>query len=129
MVNDFTSRLLLAQDGEAAGGLVFVIVVLIFSIVVIAGMWKTFEKAGQPGWGVIIPIYNWILMLEIAGRPIWWFFLLLIPFVGIIIAIIVTVDIATNFGKGVGFAIGLIFLPWIFFPILGFGDAQYQPQS
>jgi hypothetical protein len=89
-------------------------------------MWKTFEKAGKPGWASIIPIYNGIVMLQIAGRPVWWFFLYLIPLVNIIIAFIVMIDFAESFGKGVGFALGLIFLPIIFFPILAWGDAQYQ---
>jgi hypothetical protein len=46
--------------------------------------------------------------------------------VNIVIAIILNIDIAKNFGKGVGFGIGLILLPFIFYPILGFGSAQYQ---
>ncbi len=89
-------------------------------------MWMTFEKAGKPGWASIIPIYNGIVMLQIAGRPVWWFFLYLIPLVNIIIGFIVMIDFAESFGKGVGFALGLIFLPIIFFPILAWGDAQYQ---
>jgi hypothetical protein len=62
----------------------------------------------------------------VAGRPGWWLILMLIPFVNLIIAIILSVDIAKHFGKGVGFAIGLIILPIIFYPVLGFGSAQYQ---
>ena len=51
---------------------------------------------------------------------------MLIPFVNFIIAIILLIDLAKSFGKGVGFGIGLLLLPFIFFPILGFGSAQYQ---
>jgi UPF0716 family protein affecting phage T7 exclusion len=51
---------------------------------------------------------------------------MLIPLVNFIILIIIDIDIAKNFGKGVGFGIGLLLLPFIFFPILGFGSAQYQ---
>jgi len=107
-------------------GAIIPIVFLVIIIVVIAGAWKMFTKAEKPGWGVLVPIYNIILMLEIAGRPLWWFILLLIPFVNLIIAIIVNIDIAKKFGKGVGFGIGMVFLGVIFIPILGFGDAQYQ---
>lgn len=95
-------------------------------ILLIAAMWKVFSKAGQPGWAAIIPIFNVYVMCKVAGRPGWWLILFLIPFVNLIIAIIVSVDIAKRFGKGVGFAIGMIFLPFIFWPILGFGSAQYQ---
>jgi uncharacterized membrane protein len=95
-------------------------------IVTVAGMWKTFEKADQPGWGCLIPFYNLYLMLKIAGRPGWWLLLLLVPLVNIVVAIVVYLDLARNFGKGTGFALGLLFLGFIFFPILGFGDARYQ---
>lgn len=95
-------------------------------ILLIAAMWKVFSKAGQPGWAILIPIYNLYVMCKIAGRPGWWLILMLIPFVNFIIAIILTVDIARNFGKGAGFAIGMLLLPFIFWPILGFGSAQYQ---
>ena len=107
-------------------GLVFWVVCIAFVIFEIAAIWKTFVKAGQPGWAAVIPIYNGIVMLQIAGRPVWWFLLYFIPLVNIIIAIIVMIDFAKSFGKGVGFALGLIFLPIIFFPILAWGDAQYQ---
>lgn len=89
-------------------------------------MWKAFEKAGKPGWGAIIPIYNLILMLEIAGKPLWWIILYLIPIVNIVIGILVSIEIAQKFGKDSGFGIGLALLGFIFWPILGFGDATYQ---
>ena len=91
----------------------------------IAAMWKVFQKAGQPGWAAIIPIYNTIVLIQIAGKPVWWILLYLIPVVNIVIAIIVMHNISKNFGKGVGFTLGLIFLSPIFFPILAWGDAQY----
>jgi hypothetical protein len=109
----------------AGGALVFVIYIAIL-VLVIAGMWKTFVKAGQPGWGCIVPIYNVYLLCKIAGRPWWWLILMLIPIVSLVIAIILCIDIAKSFGKGIGFALGLIFLSPIFFCILGFGSAQYQ---
>jgi hypothetical protein len=95
-------------------------------LLMIVGMWKVFSKAGQPGWAILIPIYNLYVLCKVAGRPGWWLLLMLIPFVNFIIAIILDIDIAKNFGKGVGFGIGLLLLPFIFFPILGFGSAQYQ---
>ena len=95
-------------------------------ILTIAGLWKTFEKAGHPGWAAIIPIYNIYIMCKIADKPGWWLVLFLIPFVNIIIAIILYIALAEKFGKGAGFGIGLALLGFIFFPILGFGDAEYQ---
>ena len=65
-------------------------------------------------------------MVQMAGKPVWWFLLLCIPVIGIVFGIIIAIGIAENFGKTAGFGIGLAFLGFIFWPILGFGDAQYQ---
>jgi len=114
-----------SSKGQAPGPL-FWIFWLAFAILMIAACWKIFTKAGQPGWAAIIPIYNWYILCKIVGRPGWWVILLLIPIVDFIIGIILCIDLAKSFGKGFGFGIGLILLGVIFFPILGFGSAQYQ---
>jgi hypothetical protein len=100
---------------------------LIVLVVMIAAMWKVFEKAGEPGWAAIIPIYNFVVLLQIAGKPLWWIVLLLVPFVNFVIFILISIAVARNFGKGVGFGLGLAFLGSIFFPMLAWGDATYHP--
>ncbi len=115
-----------AASGDAGPGVGTYIVAALIGLVMIAAMWKVFTKAGKPGWASIIPIYNIIVLLQIAGKPTWWFILLLIPIVNLIIAILMYLALAEKFGKGGGFAMGLVFLGIIFFPILGFGSAQYQ---
>ena len=117
-----------APSNGAAGAAFGVIGIVYLAIIVllVAAMWKIFTKAGKPGWAAIIPIYNLIVLLEIAGRPLWWFILMLIPIVNLIAFIIVAVDVARKFGKGVGFAIGMVILPFIFYPMLAWGDAQYN---
>jgi hypothetical protein len=103
--------------------LIINLVLILFFVVV---FWKIFTKAGQPGWAAIVPIYNIIVLLQIAGKPVWWIILLLIPLVNIIIMILVIAGLAKNFGKGTGFTVGLILLGIIFYPILAFGSAEYQ---
>jgi len=98
---------------------------LAVAVALIASLWKVYAKAGQPGWAAIVPIYNCVILLKIVGKPIWWLILLLIPFVNFVILIIVYIALAKSFGKGAGFGIGLVLLGFIFFPILGFGDAKY----
>ena len=85
-----------------------------------------YEKGNQPGWACIIPFYNTYVLMKIVGRPGWWLILFFIPIVNFIIWIIVSIDLAKSFGKGTGFAVGLIFLAPIFILILGFGPATYQ---
>jgi hypothetical protein len=106
--------------------MIVVILYLAVVVVVIAGGWKMFEKAGKPGWAFIVPIYSAIVLLEIVGKPIWWIVLLLIPVANIIVLIIVMNELAKSFGKGTGFTVGLVLLAAVFIPILGFGDAKYQ---
>ena len=110
-------------------GPVFWICWFAFAILMIAALWKVFTKAGQPGWPSIVPILNTYFLCKVAGRPGWWVILMLIPFVNFVIWIILCIDVAKSFRKGVGFGIGLLLLPIIFFPILGFGSAQYQGPS
>jgi hypothetical protein len=105
--------------------LVFLFIWLALIVLIIASMWKIFTKAGKPGWACLIPFYNLYVLVEIGGKPGWWLVLYFIPVVNIVISILVLVGVAQNFGKGAGFAIGLIFLPMIFYPILAFSDTQY----
>jgi uncharacterized membrane protein YhaH (DUF805 family) len=111
---------------EEGIGIVMVLIYLAFLVFVIASVWKVFEKAGKPGWAVLVPFYNIIVLLEIAKRPGWWLLLMLIPLVNIVFSFIVHIDVAKAFGKDSGFGVGLTLLGFIFYPILAFGDAQYQ---
>ena len=112
------------QAGAGLGAIGILYLALIVFLIVT--MWKIFTKAGKPGWASLIPIYNVFVMLDIAGKPAWWFILFLIPFVNLIVSILVIAGIAANFGKGGGFVVGMILLPIVFYPILAFGSAQYS---
>ena len=102
-----------------------VIIEVAIAILMIVAMWKLFKKAGRPGWASIIPFYNYYVEFEIAGMNGWFFLLLLIPIVDIVLAIILTVKLAKAFGRSAGFAVGMIFLPFVFVPILAFGKSKY----
>ena len=124
-----------ALDPEFLVGIIFgyltlVAVIALFSIVV---GWKVFTKAGQPGWAILIPFYNLYVYTQIVKRPGWWmllYFASLIPVVGslavLVVSIMDTIRIAKVFGKGTGFGVGLILLGVIFYPILAFGDSNYD---
>jgi hypothetical protein len=125
------SALLLQQD-DASGviGAVFGSVMMLFwlgiVVVVVVGGWKMFEKAGQPGWAILIPFYNAYILLKIAGRPGWWLILYMIPLVNIVIAIIVSMDLAKSFGQSAVFGFFMLFLLCgIGYLILGFGSSRY----
>jgi hypothetical protein len=120
--------MLLGALGENAlivmGGIVLFFFAIITFLIVI--MWKFFKKAGFKGYESLIPIHNLVVLIQIAGKPISYFFLLLIPIVNIIYMVKIINGISRSFGKGVGFTLGLIFLPIIFLPILVWGNSEYN---
>lgn len=129
------------DDAAVAAGVMafiaaFAFVFIAIALVAVIGMWKTFDKAGQPGWAAIIPFYNLVVMFRIAGQSGWLaltILLNLIPFVGGLawLGILVWnhVNISKRFGHGVGFALGLVFLSPIFWLILGFGSSKYVAEQ
>ena len=88
-------------------------------------MWKVFVKAGKPGWAAIVPFYSTYCLFEMSFGNGWLFLLCLVPCVNIVVLIMCCFKLAKAFGKGAGFGLGLVFLPFVFMLILGFGDAQY----
>ena len=118
-----------AMEGGGAAGTLVSIIYLAIVVLVLAGIWKTFTKAGKPGWASIIPIYNVVVLLQIAEKPVWWILLFLIPIVNLVVSIMVMMAVAQKFGKGAGYGLGLAFLGFIFWPMLGFGSATYQESA
>lgn len=116
------------SGGGGAGGLVFLLVYLAILVAVIAGIWKAFEKAGEPGWAAIIPIYNVYVMIKISGNAWWWLLLFFVPLVNFLALLKISVDVAKQFGQGLGFGLGLGLLSFVFWPLLGFGDYEYQSE-
>ena len=98
---------------------------ILLLILMVVSVWKVFTKAGKPGWASIIPIYSFIVWLDIIKKPWWWMLLMFVPIVGLVYAIKATNLLSKSFGKGSGFTAGLIFLPFVFWPILAFGEAKY----
>ena len=118
-------------NGLVAGGIlaftsILFVVFLAVAVVFLVGMWKVFVKAGQPGWAVLIPIYNGYILVKIAGRPGWWLLLFLIPLVNLVVAAIVAIDLAKAFGQSAAFGVVLLFLlGGIGYLVLGFGNYRY----
>lgn len=102
----------------------FIIYFGVIALMIIS-MWKVYEKANKPGWAAIVPIYNLIIMLEIAKKPTWWVAMYFVPFANIVFMIMTMNAVSKNFGKDEGFTVGLVLLGVIFWPILAFGSARY----
>jgi hypothetical protein len=126
---------------SGVGATIMFLFMIAFYVLIVVGLWKTFIKAGHPGWAAIIPFYNIYIWVQIAGRPTWWFWVILvgallgwIPIIGWILIIgiwvmslLLALDVAKNFGQGTGFGILLWLFSGIMYLVLGFGDYQYKP--
>ncbi len=100
--------------------------ILIIAGLIIAATWKLYEKANQPGWAAIIPIYTLIITLRIGKKPEWWVLLMIIPYIGLIWYIWSLNRFVKAYGKDTGWTIGCIFLPYIFLPIMAWSkNIQY----
>lgn len=128
----------MAAESSSSGGGVSVALVLFgiaFTVVHLAGMWKVLGKGGQPGAFALLLItgclapFAYLPVLRMVGRPSWWVVLMYIPIVNIIVLLVVSIDLARSFGKGVGYGIGLWILSPIFFIMLGFGSSTYRGQA
>lgn len=117
----------IALPAAAAGMLKTVALVCLFVLLLmIISLWQVFEKAGEPGWACLVPIYNMVVLLNMAGKPVWWLLLLFIPLVNLIIYLLVFIAVAERFGKGALFGLGLFLFGFIFWPVLAFDGSAYQ---
>lgn len=124
-----------ATTASSSGGVVaalfggvFLIVWLAFALLMIISMWKIFTKAGKPGWAAIVPIYNIITLLEVVGKPMWWFVIIFfVPFANLVFGILLMLELGKVFGKTAGWSVVFLFLfSFIGLPWLAFGKDQYK---
>jgi hypothetical protein len=116
-------------SSNAGVAVVVGVVVLAIAVLEIWGMWRIFTKGGRPGWAALVPIFNVYTLCKVVGRPGWWTVLFFIPIVWWIVPLVVYWDLCKSFAKGWGFWAGLVFLPFVFIPVLGLGDARYEGPS
>lgn len=100
------------------------LIVLAAVLLVLAAMWKTFERAGEPGWAVIVPIYNLYVLTKVAQVSALWIVAMFIPLLNIVAMFVVSNGVAKRFGRSSAFGIGLALLPFLFYPMLAWGDDQ-----
>src|SRR6476659_10160985 len=102
------THLIIASTGALAGIAPLLLFIATWFILAI-GVWKVFVKGGQPGWACLVPIYNLFCLIKIAGKEWWWLLLCFVPVVNIVVGIMLVIAVSRSFGKGGGFAAGLIF--------------------
>lgn len=112
----------------------YLIVTILFFILSLYGLWGVFEKAGEKGWKVLIPFYNWYVWLQIIKKPLWWYIFLLVPFINVFMILLMIVETLKCFKKHglIDQALGVIF-PFAYLPYLAlskketYSDPTKQP--
>ena len=108
------------QPQSGAPLVIIMIISLLLSVLLIVSMWKIYKKAGKPGWAAIVPVYNIIVLLEIAELPLWYLVLFIVPFANIYAMFKIYIELAHKFGKSTGFGVASVFFSIVCFPILAF---------
>ena len=114
-----------ALVGLTGLAVIWVIALLLIALMIVA-LWILFKKACKPGWAAVVPFYDQYTLYEITWGYGWRFLMLLIPIYNIVLAILTYIRLAKAFGKDEGYAVGLVFLPQVFVPMLAFGSAAYH---
>jgi uncharacterized membrane protein YhaH (DUF805 family) len=106
--------------------LILLFFVALFALIIAVSMARVFRKAGRSGWAAFVPLYNLVVLLQIAGRPAWWVLFTPVPVVNVVLGARLGVALAQRFNRGRMFGLGLFFLGPLFFPLLAFSDLRYR---
>lgn len=105
--------------------IMFAGIVSLFIILMVVSMCFIFKKAGRQWWEAIIPFYNLYVLTIIIGQP-WWILIgFFVPVLNWFVALYMYYYLSKRFGFDIPFTIGLVFVPFVFFPILAFGKSVY----
>ncbi|TRZ69796.1 MAG: signal peptidase I [Bacteroidetes bacterium] len=110
----------------------YLILSILFTIASIAGLWGIFTKAGEAGWKILIPFYNFYIWLKIIGKPLWWYIFLLIPFINVFVILLMIVEVLKCFKKyDLLQQAGGVLFPFVYLPYLAFSLSQkyHDPAS
>jgi hypothetical protein len=117
-----------AEQASAAASTTTSLLVLALVLLVVVAMWKVFERAGEPGWAALVPLYNLYILTRVAQMSGWWVLAAFIPVLNIVFCFATSIGVAKRFNKSTGYGIGLALLPFIFYPMLAWGDVSPVPR-
>lgn len=118
----------IGSDGimGAFGWLIIVAVIAYFMYM----QYRIAHKTGQSdtAWWSFIPILNTLLLVRMAGKPIWWFFLLMIPIVNVVVAFMLWIAVAKNTGQSAFWGVLMLIPPisLVAMFVLAYGSRPYE---
>lgn len=107
-------------------------VIIAVILLYVVSMWMIFDKAGEPGWASLVPVYNLVVLARVGDKPEWMGLVAAlvggVPVIGGIISgvllFVIWIGVARAFDRGFLFGIGLALLPIVFVPILAFSSER-----
>ena len=108
--------------GSAVGGLLGLVITVLITGFALKGI---FTKAGQPTWAAFVPVYNIAILLRIAGLSPWLVILFFVPILNIVAQVLLAINVAKVFGKGLGTVFLIFFFSIIMYFVLSYGSARY----
>lgn len=108
---------------------IYAVVFFLYYLIPSICLWQVFKKAGKTPWVALIPIFSFITLLDIIEKPKFWVIGLFFPLIVYVLYFVVYIALAKKFEKNAAFGVGMTILPFIFLPMLAFGDAQYLGQK
>jgi len=129
------------SDAQAAAtvGLVLLAFVAFVVAVVIVNYLLTavplaalFRKTGVEPWRAWVPVLNTYTWLRLGGQNGNWAWASFVPYGSVVTSVFLYVGMHRTgraFGKGTGFLVLGIVLPWVWLFVLGFGRAEYRPHT
>ena len=106
--------------------MIYNILLVLYCVGCLFGLWFVFKKAGVAPWKALIPIYNMVVWIKICNKSWKWYVYFLIPAVNIFTFLLMVVETAKVFHRynfwEQTFA---VIFPWCYLSILGLGKLQY----
>lgn len=107
--------------------MIYDILLILYFVGCIVGLFFVFKKAGISPWKALIPIYNIVLWIKLCGKGKMWYLYILVPAINIFTFLLLVVETAKVFHRYSFWeqTFAVIF-PWLYLPIVGFNKFEYH---
>lgn len=96
------------------------ILLVLYLLGTIAGLWFVFKKAGIAPWKALVPVYNIVVWIKMCNKKWTWYVYFLIPAINIFMFLLMVVETARVFRRySFWEQLASVIVPWVFLPLWG----------
>jgi len=107
--------------------MIYEILLMLYVVGTILGLWFVFKKAGEAPWKALVPVYNMFVWVRVCGKPWSWYILLLIPGINIFMFLLLVDETAKVFQRNSFWEqTAAVLAPCVYLPIAGLSGWQYE---